>query len=69
MGIENSSRKLMISNIFARQIFLALESFADGLLWERMTRSYSSTWRRVANGFICEITKGKTIIALREAAK
>jgi len=34
-----------------------------------MTRSYSSAWRRVANGFMREITKGKTIIALREAAK
>jgi hypothetical protein len=34
-----------------------------------MTLSYSSIGRRVANGFMCEITKGKTIIALTEAAK
>ena len=59
----------MISNTFVRQIVLALEGFADGLLWIEMTRSYSSTWPRVANGFMCEITKGKDIITLREVAK
>jgi len=69
MCIENSSRNLLISNTFARQIFLALESFADGLLWREMTRCYSSTWRRVANGFMYEITKGETIIELKEVAK
>ena len=69
MRIENSSPNLVISNTYARQIILALESFADGLLWREMTRSYASTWRLVANGFMCGITKGKNYYCTKRSCQ
>ena len=71
MCVENFLRNLVISDTFAEQITNCpcIRGFRRRTFMGDMTRSYSSTWRRVANGFMCEITKGKTVIALREAAK